>query len=270
MRPSRDLNGPTWNEYARDEIEGWPSAQRRSVGEGLLRLDDDRTNRIGGESLDNQTTFSMSSGEAGNLTPGGALSRLIAHMAARRTTMEATDEQPLRRRAEDMRKGARFAEQDVYFYTNVHLMNVISHAIEEQVITRRLPCEVYAGFQRLALLRPQLPRYQALLQEARHVLVYGIDDVAPGSPVAALRHPRFIRFAITPPSTTQLEWFWFVVVDTPQLSTALVAQHTGGDIWAPTQTARMYRGFWIFDASIVGYVVEVLRQAGQMLYRLQG
>lgn len=158
------------------------------------------------------------------------------------------------------------AQQDVFFYTDLRTMNLVSHAIEEHVIAQRLDGEIYAGFQRLALLAPQLPRYRALTESARHVCVYGLNDATQPPEVATFQHPRLVRFEIDPRRETGLEWFWFVVVNHPQLHTALVAQHIEGDLFASRQSGRRYAGIWTFNPGLVEEIVETLRAAGRKLY----
>ncbi|MGH2515725.1 MAG: DICT sensory domain-containing protein, partial [Ktedonobacterales bacterium] len=144
--------------------------------------------------------------------------------------------------------------------------NVISHAIEERVIADRLHCEVYAGFQRLALLKPQTRRYRALLDTARFVSVFGLNDLSSHSPTADLQHPRLLRFVIDPQVGSGLEWFWFVVVEDARFRTALLAQHVAGNLWAHQQNARSYAGVWTFNDALVREIVAILRQAGRALY----
>lgn len=197
------------------------------------------------------------------VAPGMALGQLITAMATRTAVLDAAQ---LGQRSEGLRTRGLLPESDAFFYTDVHAMNVISHAIEERVVTNQLQCEVYAGFQRFSLVTPQIRRYRALLTTAQYVYLYGLDDAAGTPTEAALHDPRLVRFAIDPKLGTGLEWFWFVVVDDPMLHTALLAQHVHGDIWSPTQRGRQYAGFWTFDAALVGEIVTTLRSAGRILY----
>ena len=192
-----------------------------------------------------------------------AFSHLIGTMAIR-TTLWADDR--LQSASSGLRSGAVARQEDAFFYTNLRMMNIISHAIEERVIADDIDCEVYTGFQRLALLKTQLPRYRALVEHAEYVYVYGIDDVPKDSPVAQFQHPHLIRFAIDPRLHTGMEWFWFVVVDHPRLRTALLAQHTGGDMHSHKQSDRTYSGIWTFDRALIAQIVALLRQAGRVLY----
>ena len=194
---------------------------------------------------------------------GLAFGQLIAAMAARSAVWGGN---LLELASSRLRTQVAAAQPDAFFYTDLRTMNIVSHAIEERVIAQRLPCEVYAGFQRLSLLKPQLPRYRALMDCASHVCVYGLDDTAHAPEIAALRHPHLIRFPIDRRLNTGMEWFWFVVVDHPQLRTALLAQHTAGDLFAQRQANRAYAGIWTFDPALVHDIVAALRTVGSTLY----
>lgn len=157
-------------------------------------------------------------------------------------------------------------EGDATFYTQVPIMNLISHAIEERLIAERRACDVYAGFQRLALVRPQLRRYRALAEVTRYLCLYGIDDTAGNPDIHGLSPRSTLRFPIKPELQTGLENFWFVVVDDPRMPTALLAQHTGGDIWSSRQATRSFTGIWTFNPTIVAEIIAILRRAARILY----
>jgi DICT domain-containing protein len=158
---------------------------------------------------------------------------------------------------------------DAFFYASVQQMNLISHALEERVIADRLRAEVHVGFQRLSLMQPQLGRYRALLGQADHVCVYGLDDRKPDSPLLALKHPRLIYLPIEPAMQTGLERFWFVVVVVARLQTALVAQQASEDSVGRQQEARTYAGLWTFDPALVQQITTILRTAAIKLYYKQ-
>lgn len=242
--------------------ESTTEAKLRTLGQGLMRLAREGTGALPPpQGAARRLTLAQSAESA-----GVAFSQLIAAMTSRTTVWGS----PLLTSAAE-RLGTQAAGiPDAFFYTDLHTMNLVSHAIEERAIAQRLDCEVYAGFQRLSLLKPQLPRYRALLQHARQVCVYGLDDTASAPEVAPmLQHPKVMRFTIDRRLQTGLEWFWFVVVDHPQLCTALLAQHTDGDLFAPRQSHRGYVGLWTFDAPLVREIVASLRQAGRTLYYRQ-
>jgi hypothetical protein len=199
-------------------------------------------------------------------SPGAALDALLTGALAQRSALGAPElaAASQRLRARGAVSGA--DSPTMPFVIDVRAMNLVSHALEERVIEDRLACEVYAGFQRFALLTPQVRRYQAMLQSARYVFVYGIDDTQPGSPSAQLQHPRLYRFPIDLTRETGMERFWFVVLDDPRWQTALLARQMRGDLWAPHQSARAYQGVWTFDPALVGAILQALRQAARLFY----
>ena len=236
-------------------------AEIQTLGQGLMRLAQQGSGalpQVASEAPVPRLDLARTGGPAGL-----AFGRLIAAIAARSAVWGGN---LLEVASSRLRTEATVTQPDAFFYTDLRTMNLVSHAIEERVIAQRLPCEVYAGFQRLALLKPQLPRYRALLDCASNVCVYGLDDTTNAPDVAALRHPRLIRFPIDRRLNTGMEWFWFVVVDHPHLRTALLAQHTAGDLFAPRQANRDYAGIWTFDATLVHDIVEALRAVGRTLY----
>lgn len=150
------------------------------------------------------------------------------------------------------------------FTADAPTMLAASHAIEERVVKAHLDCELYAGFQRLTLLHPQLRRYTTLLDIARYVCVFGIDDLLPGEPV--FRHPRLIRFVIRPQGGAGLLWFWFLLVDHPDCSTVLLARQVSGELFQRQSRVRTYQGFWSFEPPVVQEIMRVLREVGRNLF----
>jgi len=255
------------SEATRDDAAAEPwrawNDQRAALAEGLMRLNRE------GRALDAALPQPSLPSGLDALAPGQALTRILQSYSSQkavwgRDRLVATSRQ--------LREQGMRPTEDAFFYTDLRAMNVISHAIEERIIAERLDCEVYAGFQRLSLLRPQFNRYRALLDSARYVYAYGLDDMAGQAPdprLAQLQPPRFLRFTIAQQLQTGMEWFWFVVVDDPRLRTALLAQHTEGDLWAHEQNARRYTGLWTFDAQTVADIVTVLRRAARTLFYAQ-
>lgn len=152
------------------------------------------------------------------------------------------------------------------FRTDARGMLSMSHAIEDAVLARRLPCEFYAGFQRLSLLTHQISRYRALLGCVRYLCLYGLDDMPDSPALAQLRHPRTLRFAIQPRLDGGLAWYWFLAVDDPALRTVLLAHQTTGHIYSRELHPRTYEGFWTFHPPLVREIVGFLRQAGRAMY----
>lgn len=234
----------------------------QTLGQGLMRLAQQGSGTLpqpAPSAPAPRLDLERSSGVAGR-----AFGQLIAAMAARSAVWGTNLLEVAASRMQTQPLAT--TQPDAFFYTDLRTMNLVSHAIEERVIAQRLPCEMYAGFQRLALLRPQLPRYRALLDTARYVYVYGLDDTAHAPEVARLRHPRLVRFPIDRRLNTGMEWFWFVVVDHPHLCTALLAQHTAGDLFARRQGQRGYAGIWTFEPALVHDIVAALRTVGRTLY----
>ncbi len=201
-----------------------------------------------------------------NITAGLMLSRLMKRLALGQRDWDPALLSAVARR---LRNAGDKPEQDACFYTNVSLMNQMSHAIEEHLIHERITCDLYVGFQRFSLLRPQLPRYRALLPFVRYLCIYGLNDVPPASEVAAFQHPRLIRFPIIPEVRTDLEWFWFLVVDAESFQTALLAQQLGGNLWGSAHTERAYTGLWTFNPVVVKEIIAILQQAGRLLFYQQ-
>lgn len=252
MNDARDISPRPYRSHTERQDE--------LLARGLIRLD--------GEDAGSLPSPSVPGGRVPIAMPqapsntGVFLRQLITAISARATRIEA---EQIMARSEQMRVKGIIPENDAFFYTDLHAMNIISHAIEERVIADRLDCEVYAGFQRLSLMKPQIRRYQALLHTARHVYVYGLND-AQDETSTFLNSPRLIPFIIDPRLETALEWFWFVVVDDPRLHTALLAQHTSGDLWSHAQGTRTYTGVWTFDVALVRDIVAALRHAGRTLF----
>lgn len=150
------------------------------------------------------------------------------------------------------------------FTVDAATMIAASHAIEDRIVKEHLDCELYAGFQRLSLLRPQLRRYVTVLDNARYVYVFGIDDIPPGVPV--FRNPHLLRFIITPQDGAGLLWFWFLLVNHPRFSTVLLTRQVSGELFQRQSRVRTYQGFWSFDPAVVHEIMRVLREVGRNLY----
>ncbi|HET9109611.1 MAG TPA: DICT sensory domain-containing protein [Ktedonobacterales bacterium] len=231
-------------------------AEREAFTQNLLRWQSD--------SPSYGASAAPSSGSATASTPPAqALSEIIQRASARSVMW---DGQRLSDAAQSLRANGQPIPPDAAFYTNISIMNVISHAIEERIIAERRRCEVYAGFQRLALVRPQLRRYRALAEFARHVYLFGIDDTKGDAEVYGLGPQTTLRFDIKPALGTGLEHFWFVVVDDSRTPTALLAQHTEGDLWSPRQANRSFAGIWTFDPGLVAEIIAILRRGARILY----
>ena len=192
---------------------------------------------------------------------GSALSEAISLMSSRAPVWDGAY---MRLAAQTIQTVGTHPARGGCFTVNAATMLAASHAIEDHVLRAHLDCELYAGFQRLTLLRPQLRRYTSLLDCARYVFAFGIEDTPPGIP--AFRHPKLIRFIITPQAEAGLLWFWFLLVNHPEFSTVLLARQVSGELFQRQSQTRTYQGFWSFDPAAVGEVMRVLRNAGRLLF----
>jgi hypothetical protein len=155
--------------------------------------------------------------------------------------------------------------RDAFFYTEAEVIELISQAMEDRMTDHAQAGEFYVGVQRLSRVADRLPRFGALLQRVRRGYLYGLNDLEGASERIGFSHPRLMTVVLHQDRRTGLEWFWFVVVDTPTLQTALVAQQVEGDLWSDAPQNRMYKGFWTFDPDRVQRVMHILRQAARLL-----
>lgn len=249
--PTRDTAARRSRPIAADDVQ----SQRRQLAEGLLRLGTDAPTAVSADAIPEVRVPGSQ--------VGMRLSQLLTALSAR---LAVWGNDALRATAEEWGRGGMPPPPDAYFYSDLHLMNIISHALEERVIAEGLDAEVYAGFQRLALLKPQVGRYRDLTRRARFVYLYGIDDERSTRGFTA---PNLLRFPIDRRLGTGIEAYWFVVVEHPRLRCALLAQHLDGDLWSSSQRLRTYAGVWAFDARLVGEMVALLRQGARTLYYAQ-
>lgn len=246
--------------------------QREQLARGIIRLDA-AVDHLGAEAGSRETNGAASSAAHAPMrpsttgsplsSPGAILASYVAQVAAR--TMVWGDDW-LRGASQAYHESGRVLGQDATFFTDLHVMNVISHALEERAIETNLRCEVYAGFQRLSLMRPQVLRYRELVRVAEWVSVFGLRDDGADAVIREVASPRLLPFAVAPQFGTGLEQFWFVVISSPQFATALLARHVEGDLWARQQNTRRYQGFWTFDPSLVQQIVVVLREGARKLH----
>jgi len=191
-----------------------------------------------------------------------ALARLIAQASQRFPQWDgpAIAESCVRLRND----GAPLA-RDLAFHADTRSMLQMSHAIEDTIITRRLPCELYVGFQRLSLMNAQASRYADIFSNAQFVYAFGLDD-APLDHGSLRAAQNLLRFVVQPRHGSDLLWFWFLVVDYPGFQTALLAQQDSGYLWNRRLAERSYQGFWTFDPQVVRQITPTLRDAARALY----
>jgi DICT domain-containing protein len=147
---------------------------------------------------------------------------------------------------------------DVSFFTYTQPLVMVSHAIEDEFIQKRLAQPFYVGVQYFSRLLPQEPRYRAILRSAQRVMVFGLDDVP------LWNEPRFERVTLDLRLGTGLERFWIVTTRGPLWETALLAEHLEGD-FSTALAGRRYKGFWTFDPLIVERIVGTLDYAAALM-----
>src|SRR5579859_1106990 len=113
-------------------------------------------------------------------------------------------------------------QHDLSFYTYTQALLMVSHAIEDEFIQKQITAPFYAGFQYLSRLRPQEPRYRAILHSAQRVLVFGIADWSPWYDL------RLQGVALDVQRGMGLERFWFIATRGPDWNSALLAEHLAG------------------------------------------
>lgn len=197
-------------------------------------------------------------------TAGTMLSQMMTLSAARAPLMTQSELRSMLQRFSHRNISP---PKDVFFYANAEFVELISQAIEDQMIAPSPTGEIYIGVQRLSLVTDHLPRYRALLQNVRHMCLYGLNDLQMASERSGFSHPHLITLTLDRSRRTNLEWFWFSVRNVPGFQTALVAQQVEGDLWSNSQQARMYKGLWTADPVRVQQIVDILRQAARILSR---
>lgn len=147
---------------------------------------------------------------------------------------------------------------DLGFYTYTQALVMVSHAIEDEFVQKQLSAPFYAGFQYFSRLRPQEPRYRAMLRTAQRLMLFGIADWSPWYDARLETVPLDVQ------AGTGLERFWFVVVKGATWKSALLAEHLSGGFATPL-SRRRYRGFWTFDPVIVERIAGTLDYARTLL-----
>lgn len=197
-------------------------------------------------------------------TAGDLLGQMMDLSAAR---APLATQQELRATLQHFSRPGAVLPRNTFFYTNAEFLEMIGQTIEKHMIVPAQTGEVYVGVQLLSRVAGQLARYEVLLQNVRQVCLYGLNDLQQASQRIGFPHPRMITLVLGRTRRTDLEWFWFIVLNIPGFQTALVVQQVEGDLWSDSQQARLYRGFWTFDPARVQRIVDILRQAASILAR---
>lgn len=140
----------------------------------------------------------------------------------------------------------------------VSMMNTISHQIEEQIRTHRMPIDFWAGFQRFSRFPAQLRRYSQLGLVCRRVTVFGVPDARP----PLIQGVEFIEIEEKSPLSQE----WFLLVDTPNFWTLLSTQETATRRDA-ISGGRAFEGLWSFDAQVVERASKLLSEMTGRAYQ---
>lgn len=146
--------------------------------------------------------------------------------------------------------------QNLRQINSVSMMNVISHQIEDQILYNHLPVDLYAGFQKFSNFPDQLRRYSRLGAICRRIYVFGIADYQPES----IPGIEFIELAPTDALTQE----WFLLIDTPNFWTVLVAQEMQGK--DSITGGRRFDGVWSFDEVVVDRISLLISQVMETTY----
>ncbi|MEM8612461.1 MAG: DICT sensory domain-containing protein [Cyanobacteria bacterium P01_H01_bin.105] len=132
----------------------------------------------------------------------------------------------------------------------VPMMNLISHQIEEQVISHQISTDFFAGFQRFSRFPEQLRRYGRLGAVCRRVYVLGVPDCEPPN----ISGIEFVE--LSPASSLAQEWF--LLVNTPTFWATLVAREVAEK--DPITKGRQFDAVWSYDADVVERIALLTSQ----------
>jgi signal transduction histidine kinase len=124
----------------------------------------------------------------------------------------------------------------------------ISREIEDAIINSGAQARVFAGFQKMSFFLPQVARYRRLARSAERIWVFGVPDVTP----PAIDNVTYVPLS----KEDRLTQEWFLVADSREFFSALVAQDLSG--FDVPQYKRKFRGIWTFDADMVGILRDWL------------
>lgn len=141
------------------------------------------------------------------------------------------------------------ADRESMFVNSIDLMNVISSQIEDIVLENGLAVDMYVGFQRFSYIEPQYERYRRLAHICRHIYVWGVADAQP----LDLPNVDYIPVSIE----DELAREWFVLIDSPQFFTALLAKEMTYGLNLAKQDRR-FEGMWTYNPATVSELVARL------------
>jgi DICT domain-containing protein len=120
--------------------------------------------------------------------------------------------------------------------------------IETEIVERGLQAEVYSGFQRLARVKPVLPRYTRMAQNGAAVSVFGL----PGKNDGDLTAVRTVHLR----ENDTLVKEWFLVAKHPELSRALIAREVSGAELPHAE--RTFEGVVTSDAQEINRIARTI------------
>lgn len=126
-----------------------------------------------------------------------------------------------------------------------------SHRIERAILDYNLETDVFVGFQKLSRFAPVLPQYQHIAHQSTNTWVFGTGDAS---------YPELasdLNFVHLQP-TDKLYREWFLVVNTPTYTRALVAR----ELTDPDDPAdqRQFEGILTSDVRVVSELVYHLHE----------
>lgn len=143
---------------------------------------------------------------------------------------------------------------DAISLVSVASMRVLSHAIEDVVLSESPGAVLSAGFQRTSCFRLQEARYRTLAHVCSAVTIYALFDI----PAPSIESLTYVPLAAHWPLARE----WFVVVNTPGLACALIAQELDVPLLAP----RRFQALFITDGDMIDDIEMILRDRADARY----
>jgi DICT domain-containing protein len=126
-------------------------------------------------------------------------------------------------------------------------MSEISYAMELAALEAAAPIQIFGGFQRMQYFLPVAQRF-AKLAERADVYVLGFPDVTP----PLIKGLYYIPLAQDDPLTSE----WFLIIKSPNFTTALVAKDQSS-VHLP-HAQRSFRSIWTHKQDEVDRVLSTL------------
>ncbi len=123
-------------------------------------------------------------------------------------------------------------------------LKTLSFNMEESILNMQCKGSLFAGFQKFSFFLPRIKMYKKLAQVVDNIWIFGIPDVS---------LPQIPNIHYVPISEEhQLVKEWFLLIDSPQFFSCLVAEDLTG-LDTPSHE-REFRGIWTFDDVLVTYL----------------